>query len=96
MERTNLWRLYNIATAYGQRASDFVQLETEIGAWYLDEACLAIGRRFENMLNEGKNPFTLTPPSPDGRGSYRPAANSRMKRMKIPENGVWKSKGRVN
>ena len=90
-DKSNLWRLYNIATAYGQRASDFVHLETEIGAWYLDEACLSIGRRFENMLNEGKNPFdALTLPSPSGRGGYRPAANSRMKRMKIPENGVWK------
>jgi hypothetical protein len=35
-----------------------MQLETEIGAWALDEACLMIGRKFENMLNEGKDPFS--------------------------------------
>jgi len=34
-----------------------MQFETEIAAWALDEACLVIGRKFENMLNEGKNPF---------------------------------------
>jgi hypothetical protein len=35
-----------------------MQLETEIAAWALDEACLMIGRKFENMLNDGKNPFS--------------------------------------
>jgi hypothetical protein len=50
--------LYNQATAYGKRPSEFMQLETEIGAWALDEACLMIGRKFENMLNEGKDPFS--------------------------------------
>jgi hypothetical protein len=36
-----------------------MQFETEIAAWALDEACLVIGRKFENMLNEGKNPFDM-------------------------------------
>lgn len=35
-----------------------MQLETEIAAWALDEACLTLGRKFENLLNEGKNPFS--------------------------------------
>jgi len=34
-----------------------MQFETEIAAWALDEACLVVGRKYENMLNEGKNPF---------------------------------------
>ena len=56
-DKTNLWRLYNSSAAYGKRPSDFFQLETELAAWALDEACLLIGRKFENMLNDGKNPF---------------------------------------
>jgi hypothetical protein len=49
--------LYNSATAYGKRPSDFFDLETDIAKWTLNEACLVIGRKFENMFNEGKNPF---------------------------------------
>jgi hypothetical protein len=81
--------LYNTATAYGKRPSDFFALETEIGAWALDEACLVIGRKFENSFNEGKNPFTDTLPSPNGSGRYRSAANAKMRRVKIKENGTW-------
>lgn len=35
-----------------------MQLETEIAAWALDEACLVIGRRFDNMLSNGEDPFS--------------------------------------
>lgn len=75
-----------MATAYGQRPSQFLELETDIAAWALDEACLVIGRRFENMLNEGKNPFQNTP---SGKQQYAPMANGAIKRIKIPENGIW-------
>jgi hypothetical protein len=78
-----------MATAYGCRPSEFFHLETEIAAWALDEACLVEGRRVENALNEGKDPFTLTLPSPTGRGGYAPAPKRNVKRMKIPESGVW-------
>jgi len=82
--------LYNQATAYGKRPSDFVQLETEIGAWALDEACLVIGRRFENMLSEGKNPFSDQSSVNSGtRRGYRSAARHGMKRVKIKANGTW-------
>jgi hypothetical protein len=76
-----------MATAYGRRPSDFVQLETEFGAWSLDEACLALGRRYENMINEGKNPFSDS--SVNGSGAYAPAAKANMKRVKIKANGTW-------
>src|SRR5512137_115704 len=56
-EKLNLLRLYNQATAYGQKPSDFFELETEIGCWALDEACLRVGRRVENNLNSGKDAF---------------------------------------
>jgi hypothetical protein len=88
-----------MATAYGKRPSDFFMLETEIGAWVLDEACLVEGRRVENMLNEGKDPFDLTPGQPNpypsqmgreyGKGGYAPAAKGNMKRVKIKVNGTW-------
>lgn len=85
-DKNNLWRLYNQSTGYGCRPSDFFELETDLAKWSLNEACLVIGRRFENMLNEGKNPFS----SPSvGRGRYAPVANGKIRKIKIPENGIW-------
>ena len=74
-DKTNLWRLYNSATAYGRRPSDFMQLETEIAAWALDEACLVTGRKFENMFNEGKNPFSGRLTENGGRQGIQGAAH---------------------
>jgi hypothetical protein len=89
-EKPNLWRLYNAATAYGCKPSDFFSLDTELAAWQLDEACLIIGRRVERNLNEGKDAFA-------GFGGgfvnavkrgYRSAKQFVKKKMKIPESGV--------
>jgi hypothetical protein len=88
-DKTNLWRLYSSATAYGKRPSDFVQLETEIAAWALDEACLMTGRKFENLINEGKNPFADAQTGKGSRTSYAPVASGNIKRVKIKENGTW-------
>lgn len=89
-DKTNLWRLYNSATAYGRKPSDFFELETDFGKWALDEACLTVGRRFENMLNEGKNPFAGMQM---GRGTeaqrYAPVAKGNIRKVKIKENGTW-------
>lgn len=94
-EKTNLWRLYNAATAYGRRPSEFFEFETELAAWQLDEACLIVGRRVEKNLNENKEPFA----GMDGggsfslrstlRGAYRSAKQFVRKKMRIPESGVW-------
>jgi len=65
-----------------------VQLETEIAAWALDEACLMTGRKFENMLNEGKNPFSDLS-KVEGQRSYAPVASGQIKRVKINPNGTW-------
>lgn len=92
-ERIHLWRLYNAATAYGCRPSDFFHLETELAAWQLDEACLVIGRRVEKNLNEGKDAFAGFN---SGSGllasvkrGYRSAKQFVRKKMRIPESGVW-------
>lgn len=87
-DKTNLWRLYNSATAYGKRPSEFMSLETEIAAWALDEACLMIGRKYENMLNDGKNPFNSAP-SVDGEQAYAPMPKHNLRRVKINDNGTW-------
>lgn len=71
--------MYNSATAYGKRPSDFMQFETEIAAWALDEACLVLGRRFENMLNEGMNPFGNNAPAAKG---YASAPKGKIKKVK--------------
>ena len=87
-DKTNLWRLYNSATAYSKRPSDFFELETEIGAWALDEACLVTGRRFENMLNEGKNPFS-DQLSVGSKQKFASAPKRKIKTVKIKEDGTW-------
>ena len=87
-DKTNLWRLYNAATAYKRRPSSYFRLETDIAKWALDEACLLTGRRFEAMLHEGKNPFASLAVT-DGKNGYAPMATPTMKRMKIPESGIW-------
>lgn len=57
-EKINLWRLYNQASGYGKRPSDFFpELETDLAKWALDEACLMVGRTYESALQEGKDPF---------------------------------------
>lgn len=71
-----------MATAYGQRPSGFLHLETEMAAWALDEACLLVGRKYENMLNEGKNPFSdLSGPKVEGRRSYASAPKRLIKKV---------------
>lgn len=67
-----------------------MQLETDIAKWALDEACLAIGRRFENMLNDGKNPFAdAQVGSGSGTQGYAPISNGNIRKVKIKENGTW-------
>jgi hypothetical protein len=82
----NLWRLYNLATGYGQRPSEIVGgLETDLGRWYLDEACLLMGRRIEKLMNEGKDPFD------DGvkTGKFRSTKGLAKKKVKIKGDGTW-------
>jgi hypothetical protein len=87
--------LHNQAEAYGCLPSEILDLETPWGAWQLNEITLMVGRRVENNLNKGKDAF-------DGLGDqrlavsgqpkkYRSAKNKVTKRIKIPENGIWRS-----
>ncbi|HEX6034543.1 MAG TPA: hypothetical protein VFY83_08920 [Anaerolineales bacterium] len=83
----NLWRLYNLATGYGQRPSDLFELQTDVARWALDEACLVVGRRIENNLNSGKEPF-------DGFNGqhaqeFRSAKSRVKKKVKIKADGTW-------
>jgi len=89
--RTNLWRLFNLATGYGKSPSEITGLQTDLGKWNLDEVCLIVGRRIEKNLNEGKDAFTgfSLPPSPSGNGRYRSAKGRITKQLRIPANGIW-------
>src|SRR4030067_1040004 len=82
--KTNLWRLYNLANAYAKKPSDLFELETDIGRWSLDEACLVVGRRIENNLNNGKEEFhgfdaSISKPT----GGYRSAKGRITKQLRI-------------
>ena len=83
--KTNLWRLYNLATGYGQRPSDFFELETDLARWALDETCLATGRQIEKLMQDGKEPFD------DGvqTGKFRSAKAHVRKKVKIKADGTW-------
>jgi hypothetical protein len=83
-EKINLWRLHNVAEAYGSRPSQIVNLKTALGAWQFDEVCLVICRQFENAINKGENPFKQ-----DSQQGYAPVPKHAIKKIKIPENGVW-------
>jgi hypothetical protein len=82
--KTNLWRLYNLATGYGQRPSDFFELETDLARWMLDETCLAVGRQCEKLIQDGKDPFE------DGLKSktFRSAKGHKIKKVKFKADGT--------
>lgn len=92
-EKRNLWRLYNVANAYGCKPSDYFELETEMAEWQLNEACLLVGRRVENNLNNGKDMWFGFGKDKSLLGTlkrgYRSARQLVRKKMKIPESGVW-------
>lgn len=88
-DKTALWRLYQMGTAYGVRPSAFVEFETELAKWALDEACLIIGRTFENALQEGKNPFELTGEKKKVKGQFASAPKHRVHKIKsLAEIGI--------
>jgi hypothetical protein len=87
--------LHNQAEAYGSRPSEIFGLETDWGAWQLNEITLMVGRRVEKNLNEGKDAFAGfdTPVrgySNNGKRGFRSVKGSgHIKKMKIPANGIW-------
>lgn len=85
-EKLNLWRLYNAATGYGKRPSDFFDLETDLAKWYLDESCLMLGRHYENEINAGRNPFGGATMPKQG---YRSAKTLVKKKVRIKPDGTW-------
>lgn len=92
-EKLNLLRVYNAASAFGKRPSEFFAFETEIGAWLFDEACLSVGRRVENNVNNGKDPFEGFSQVSGVRSQvsgYRSVKGTRpMKKVKIKADGTW-------
>jgi hypothetical protein len=66
-----------------------MQLETEIAAWALDEACLMTGRKFESLINEGKNPFADTQMGSLKTKNYASASKRNIKKVKMKADGTW-------
>jgi hypothetical protein len=64
-------------------------METELGAWVLDEFCLMIGRRVENNLNNGKQAFDGFNDVSLPRQGYRSAKNLAKKKVRINPDGTW-------
>jgi hypothetical protein len=87
-DKVALWRLYNVATAYGNRPSDhFPHLETDLAKWTLDEACLLTGRTYESALQEGKDPFKGAANAP--KEKFAPAPKRKIRKVKsLAEIGV--------
>jgi hypothetical protein len=89
-EPTNLARLHSLASAYGGRPSDFFEIETELGAFQLDEACLRVGRHIENNVNNNKPAFEgLGTSGKVVQKEYRSVKHLAKKKVKIKEDGTW-------
>lgn len=63
-----------------------MNLETEMAAWALDEACLLVGRKFENMLNNGNNPFGQS--EMNNKRGYANAPKRLIKKKNFEELGI--------
>jgi hypothetical protein len=82
-----LLSLHNQAEAYGPRPSEILGLETDWGAWQLNEITLVVGRRVERNLNEGKDAFDGF--SLNGKGKFRSAKDRVKRKIRIPKSGIW-------
>lgn len=90
-ELRNLLRLHNQAEAYGRLPSEILRLETDWGAWQLNEITLMVGRRVEKNLNDGKEAFFgfNIQRAASAIRSYRSAKSLVNKRVKIRADGTW-------
>ncbi len=61
-------------------------MQTDLGRWSLDEACLVVGRQIEKTLSEGKDPF---PQETIKAGKFRSAKGLAKKKVKLPKSGIW-------
>lgn len=76
----------------GRRASDFFpELETDLARWNLDEACLIAGRRIENALNKGEDPWRDAAKAERKRGLYKSvkSAFNKLRKVKFNDKGIW-------
>jgi len=87
----NLVRLHNQAEAYGKLPSEIMGLETDWGAWQLNEITLLVGRRVERNLNSNKDAFDGFNTSLQMPRTYRSAKAFVTKKIKIPKSGIWRS-----
>lgn len=60
-------------------------LQTDLGRWYLDEACLVTGRSIQKKIDEGKDPFESGVKSE----SFRSAKGQKIKKVRIKKDGTW-------
>jgi len=84
-----LLSLHNQAEAYGSRPSEILGLETDWGAWQLNEIALVVGRRVERNVNSNKAPFDGFQVSMNGNHGYRSAKALVRKKVKIKPDGTW-------
>lgn len=98
--KSNLWNLHSLSETYGQRPSAFLGLAPESWeAYQLDLATLHVGRWVENKLGErrkdGRPLHTLEellderPATTKAYASLKQAAPTGIRKMAIPENGIW-------
>ena len=86
---TNLLRLHSVASAYGVRPSGLFEVETELGEFQLDEACLLIGRHVESNVNNGKDPFDGLASEQAVKKEYRSVKHLAKKKVAVKEDGTW-------
>ena len=103
--RRNLWELYQMATVYGRRPSELVEVDESYLAFQLDRLVLAFGRWVEGRLQEregGRAVHSLGELLEDAStGSATGASTGSAtggeyralvglaRKMVVPESGVW-------
>jgi len=69
--------------------SEILGLETDWGAWQLNEIALMVGRRVENNVNSNKAPFAGFDLPMDKSRGFRSAKQLVRRKVKIRPDGRW-------
>jgi len=88
----NLLSLHLVGKSYGKRPSDLLGLQTEWGAWQLDELCAIVGSVAESNVMNGKPAFeglSSQQPALSKKNGFRSPKDLVKKKVKIPTNGIW-------
>lgn len=100
--RQELWLLHQVGKSYCSRPSAILGIADDWLAYQVDVATLLLGSQVDAMTQDGKQSVEsalaeldrrdgAAAPRPERavRSAFRPLAAPGIRKMKIPENGIW-------